>query len=192
MNGLVKYSSSFSFATESNDDLVQEAAQVFEKRIKTFNPRTIKRTSDKIFYTAGVLRLVWNTNLLYGISEGEIRIAKEEQTLLIHFVIKFHELLALSVVPIFGAFVIMDSIPEKGIAFLLVVCITYAANVLMTILRYRRFVKRTMEDWLAEKRQVPISEVQKQWMRDTNKCDACGYSISVMDLVCPDCGLRLQ
>lgn len=192
MTGAVEYSNSFSFATESDDDLVQEAVQAFEDRIKTFKPRTIKHTLDKIVYTAGVMRLVLNTNLLYVISDGEIRIERKEQRLIVHFVIRFYELIALSVIPAVGALVIMDSILEKLIGVLLVACVSYGANAFIAIVRYRRFVKRTMEDWLSQRKPITISEVQKEWIQDKNKCDACGYSISDTDVECPDCRLRLR
>ena len=75
---------------------------------------------------------------------------------------------------------------------LLVVCVYYGANVFITILRYRKFVKGTIVDWLSQKKTHPISEVQKEWIQNKNKCDACGYSISDTDVECPDCGLRLR
>lgn len=177
---------------ESDNDSVQEAVHVFEEKIKTFKPRTIKRTSDKIFYTAGIMRLVLNSNILYGISEGEIRIEKKELKLIVHFVIRFYELIALSVIPIVGALVLMDSIQDKLIGVLLVICVSYGASAFLTIVRYKRFVRRTMEDWLSQKKPISISEVQKAWIQDANKCDACGYSISDTDVKCPDCGLTLR
>ena len=192
MTGVAKYSNSFSFAIESDDDVVQEVVQAFESRIKIFKPRTIKHTSDRVFYTAGVMRLVLNTNLLYGISDGEIRIERKEQTLLVHFVIRFYELIAISMILAVGALVIMDSILAKLVGLLLVVGVSYGVNVFITIVRYRKFVKRTMEDWLSQKKTIIINQVEKEWNQDKNKCDACGYSISDTDLECPDCGLRLQ
>jgi hypothetical protein len=192
MKGLVEYSNSISIETESSDNLVPEALHVFEKRVKEFRPKTIKKTTDKIFYTGGVMRFVLNVNLLYCISEGEIRVESSQQTLFVHYVIKFYELVALSVIPAVGALVVMDSILEKVIGVLLVVFVSYGANALITILRYRRFVRKTLEDWLSERKPISISKDQKEWIDDSSKCDACGCIISDKDVECPDCGLRLR
>lgn len=127
-----------------------------------------------------------------NVSEGEIRIERKGQILIVHYIIKFYELAALSVIPAIGAFVITDSIWEKLIGVLFVVCIFYGANVLITILRYRRFVKNTVQDWLSEKKPMLISEDQQEWIKNTNKCDACGCAIADIDVECPDCGLRLR
>jgi hypothetical protein len=171
---------------------VQEAVRAFAERIQAFKPRVIKQGDDKIFYTAGVLRLVSNVNLLYAISEGEIKIEKKEHTLIVHYVIRFHELVALSIIPAVGALVVMDSIIGKVIGLLLVVLFSYGGNVLITILRYKRFIKNTADAWLEERKSIPISEEQKEWIENPNKCDGCGYSLSATDILCPDCGLTLR
>jgi hypothetical protein len=192
MNSIVEYSNSLSLTTDSHDDLVQDALTVFEEKLKNFKPRTIKKVHNRLFYTAGVMRLVFNSNLLYGISEGEINIEKKEQTLIVHYVIRFYELLALSVIPAVGALVIMDSILEKVIGISLVITVSYGANVLITILRYKRFIKTTVTAWLNEKKPVTIGEEQQEWITNLNKCDACGHVISDTDINCPDCGLSLR
>jgi hypothetical protein len=192
MNGLLGYSNSLSFATESKDNLVQEAVQLFEERIKEFRPRTIKRTTDKIFYTAGVLRLVLNANLLYPISEGEIKIEKIGATLIINYVIRFYELFALSVIPAVGVLIFVDPIIAKMIVLLLSLLVGYGGNVFITILRYKRFIRNTVKVLLEAKKTVSISEEQKEWIENLNRCDACGHVLSTTDVVCPDCGLSLQ
>jgi hypothetical protein len=192
MKNLVEYSNSVSFTIDSDKDVVQEAVEIFSERISALKPRTIRQTGNKVFYTAGVMRLVLNANLLYGISEGELRIEQRNQILIVHYVIRFYELIALSVIPAVGALVIIDSIMGKAIGILLVLCVSYGANVLLTILRYKRFIKTTVTEWLSEKNSVPMSEEQKEWIENLNKCNACGFVISVADKECPDCGLRLQ
>ncbi len=37
-----------------------------------------------------------------------------------------------------------------------------------------------------------FSEEQKEWMNDKNRCPACGYFLSDIDLICPECGLHLK
>ena len=33
---------------------------------------------------------------------------------------------------------------------------------------------------------------QKNWISDPDKCPACGYDISMYDINCPDCGIKLR
>jgi hypothetical protein len=193
MISLTEYSNSLSLTINStDDDLVQDAVEVLKESIKTCNPRTLKQTQDGIFYTSGVMRLVSNMNLLYGISEGEIKIEKKDQTLMVQYVIRFYELIALSVIPAVGVLVILDSVKEKIIGLLIVFFFCYGAYALITILRYDAFIKKTMKDWLSDRDTVAIDEEQKEWINNINKCDACGHLISSTDTQCPDCGLRLQ
>ena len=37
-----------------------------------------------------------------------------------------------------------------------------------------------------------ISDEQKKWIKDVNRCPACGEYIINLDLDCPDCGLRIK
>jgi len=37
-----------------------------------------------------------------------------------------------------------------------------------------------------------FTEEQKEWMSDKNRCSACGEEITIYDLNCPDCGLKLK
>jgi hypothetical protein len=191
MKRLAEYSNCISIETQPYDD-VAEALQYFEQRIEKFRPGTIKKTTDKLVFTGGVMRFTLNINLLYCISEGEIRIEKKEQKMFVHYVIKFYELVALSVIPAIGALVVRDSILDKIIGVSLVVFVSYGGNALITIWRYRRFVNNTLRNWASEKTPIVIGKDQKEWMRDANKCDACGYAISIRDVECPDCGLRLR
>jgi hypothetical protein len=188
----LEYSNSISFTSHSNDDDVKEAVQVLTKRIKSSSPRTIKQAQSKIFYTAGVMRLVLNANLLYGITEGEIEVEKNDRTLVVHYVIRFYESFALSVIPAIGALVLIDTILGKIAGVFFVLGVIYGGNVLISILRYKRFIKNTIKDWLLEKKPVEISEEQKDWMSDQSKCDACGHPVSLNDTECPDCGLSLR
>ena len=192
MNGLAEYSNAVAVTIDSEDDVVQEAVSVFNERLQSFKPRTIKRTPNGLRYTAGVMRLVWTVNLLYSISDGELTIEKRDQTLTVHYVIRFHEIIALSVIPAASAIVILDSVMAKTIGVVLVLLVHFVGNVLMTILRYKRFIKKTLHNWLLERKPIAMSDDQKEWIGNANKCDACGYSISVADVECPDCGLSLR
>lgn len=192
MNGLIDYSNSLSFKVDPEETLAQEAVQVLVERIRALKPRTIIQTTGKIRYTAGVVRLVWNFNLLYAISEGEIKVEGKEQTLIVHYVITFYEAAALSVIPAVGALVIVESVIGKVIGLLLVLIVSYGGNILITILRYNRFINSTIKGWLKEKKTIPISEEQKEWMENPDKCDACGHILTTPESICPDCGLSLR
>ncbi len=37
-----------------------------------------------------------------------------------------------------------------------------------------------------------LSNEQKEWINNPDKCPACGYYIDVFDLYCPDCGLKVK
>jgi len=37
-----------------------------------------------------------------------------------------------------------------------------------------------------------LSEEQKIWLNDKNRCPACGFFLSDIDLICPECGLHLK
>jgi len=37
-----------------------------------------------------------------------------------------------------------------------------------------------------------FTDEQKMWMSDKNRCSACGEEITIYDLNCPDCGLKLK
>jgi len=36
------------------------------------------------------------------------------------------------------------------------------------------------------------TDEQKKWMKDKNRCPACGEEITIYDMHCPDCGLKLK
>ncbi len=37
-----------------------------------------------------------------------------------------------------------------------------------------------------------LSAEQKEWLKDKNRCPACGYFLSSIDLTCPECDLQLN
>ena len=37
-----------------------------------------------------------------------------------------------------------------------------------------------------------LSEEQQIWLNDKNRCPACGFFLSDIDLICPECGLHLK
>jgi hypothetical protein len=40
--------------------------------------------------------------------------------------------------------------------------------------------------------EVQISKLQEDWMKDNNRCPACGCDISVFDTQCPICGIKVR
>ncbi|MEN8120794.1 MAG: zinc ribbon domain-containing protein [Bacteroidota bacterium] len=40
--------------------------------------------------------------------------------------------------------------------------------------------------------QEGFTDEQKKWLKDKNRCPACGEEITIYDLHCPDCGLKLK
>ncbi len=59
----------------------------------------------------------------------------------------------------------------------------YVRSVLSKILKTNK---------LSVTEQETFSKEQEEWMNDKNRCPACGYFLSDIDLVCPDCGLHLK
>jgi len=40
--------------------------------------------------------------------------------------------------------------------------------------------------------QEGFTDEQKKWLKDKNRCPACGEEITIYDLNCPECGLKLK
>lgn len=193
MINVLQYSNTISIDVGSgHDTLVKDAVAMVKKSIKAYKPGTLTQTQNTIFYRAGMLRLVWSVNLLFGISEGEITVEKKADVVEVFYVIKFYELFVLSFFAALWAVVILNGVALKIIGLLFIMLGLYGVPVLVTVLRYKNFIKTIVKHLLLGKHSVVIDEEQKKWINDIDTCDACGHRVSPTDAQCPECGLRLR
>ena len=67
----------------------------------------------------------------------------------------------------------------------------------LNIMVINSFINSTFTDILKKYKifineKESFSEEQKKWLNDKNRCPACGYYLSEIDLSCPECGLHLK
>lgn len=54
------------------------------------------------------------------------------------------------------------------------------------------FLKILKNNKLSVPEKESLSDEQELWLNDKNRCPACGYFLSDIDLICPECGLHLK
>ena len=70
--------------------------------------------------------------------------------------------------------------------------IFFSANVLFIESGIRKLIKSTdFYQNLNPGKEGQFSKEQMKWMKDVNKCPACGEKLNLYDINCPECGLKL-
>ncbi len=194
MMNLMRYRNSVAINSNRDIEVVKlEFLGLIKSNLERLEPTELKQKGDTLVYSAGIFRLVsvyWTWNLLTHISEGQIQVRKNGDTLCVNYEIQFTGLFVISLLKSLASLVIVEDFLFKFIVSLLVIIWLYGGNAGLTILRYKRFIKRTISEVL-EDDAPQISKLQEEWISDSTKCDACGYMINHNDKVCPDCGISL-
>ncbi len=97
------------------------------------------------------------------------------------------------IVIIFTAFFLYASLNVYLWFALLFTVFFYALNIMIINGYIHSIFLKILKD-----NNVPINEIeslseeQKTWMNDKNRCPACGHLLSDIDLICPECGLHMK
>ena len=192
LKSAIRYRKSISFTSTRDIELVnRELLEITKAKLEKLKPSSLKQNGNILIYTGGILRFVWNWNLLNPISEGLIQIESQKNKLIVKYEIQFVEIFVISIFTAILACFIVDNIFAKLIVPLASIFWIFGMPVGITIYRYNRFIKRIISKQVEE--DTPqLSIEQEQWISDPTKCDACGHHIEQTDMFCPDCGITLD
>lgn len=69
----------------------------------------------------------------------------------------------------------------------------YQLNILMNTYSVERLIKEAIGNNRYEFTSSEIlSAEQIEWIKDKNRCSACGQYLEVTDVICPECGIRIK
>lgn len=192
MNKITTYQNSISFCTTKDPQIVKyEIFERFQMKLENLKASSIKSDEDSISYKVDLIRFVHNWNLLNPISDGDIRIETYENKINVKYQIKFTDLFVISCLMAFASILIPVILIAKIIIPLVIFLIFYGLNVLICILRYQHFIKKTISKVL--EKDIPLISIeQEEWIADNSKCDACGASLNPTDKYCQSCGLLVR
>jgi hypothetical protein len=121
------------------------------KMLRKVKATNIISNGHEVSFKVGIFRFVINTNILTPISYGRITVKNSNESLEIHYQLKFIELFVIVtiMVPLFFGSVLVS---QKDISFLLIASILCGAwfwlfgmNYLITIWRFPSFVKEAFQ-----------------------------------------------
>lgn len=189
-NGIL-YRNQLTFSLRNPDDGVQ-IQSVIGERLKALGLRKYTRRGNTLSFTAGMMRLKSNWNVLNGITAGTIEMAQSGDEVIVCYELLFSELLAVSVFSVVSVVVFSEGWLWKIVLGLLALAVVYGLNVVISIYRFRRLLQDCINSLKAPDDFHAVSAQQKMWMDNSDQCSACGAAITSQHHVCPDCGITLR
>ncbi|OQY01759.1 MAG: hypothetical protein B6I20_07435 [Bacteroidetes bacterium 4572_117] len=171
---------------ESEDIGIDLAISSYLSHIKGLNFAEFKQEGDAISFLTNRLLI----NLKYNV---KLNIKKDER-IFVEYDIDLMPLIKATIILIvltafFSSFGMTVFLWFSFISSL----IFYFANLLFV----DNFIKKTIKSaylylQLNPYLQDGFTDEQRKWLNDKNRCPACGEEITIYDLNCPDCGLKLK
>lgn len=167
-------------------------------KLRFYNPTSLEIDKDTILFSNGILSFAFGNSPFSRFNKGKITLLKRDDN-----VVEIEAELSFKTLAIaWGTLIIAASvvvIQSKQFVVLPAIFTVLFLNGLFFVLKFRWFlrgsIKRIKKEFEKEKSQTEalyfVSDTQKEWMADSTKCPACGFSIKPSDTICPDCGLNL-
>ncbi len=193
MKNITKYKNSAYFTTINDPQIVKNGLfKSFQSKLENLKASTINQEESYISYTVEVFRFVSNWNLLSPISDGYIEIEPIKNKIVVNYQIRFNDLFFIACFMAFASFIVSFNVSDTIFDKILFPCIMfllyYGLNVLICILRYQHFIKKTIA-CVIEKEKPLFTKEQEVWIADDSKCDGCGAPLKPTDKYCQACGL---
>jgi hypothetical protein len=129
---------------------VEGATLRLERGLELLKPKRLDRTGSQIRFKSGAARLVSNTNLLVPIGSGELSVQPNSGGLAVAYRLHFTQILLIATVMVlgfFGPFLLNAPNLTRGEAgvFLFGMWLwLFGGNVVITLIRFPRWIKRTL------------------------------------------------
>lgn len=157
-----------------------------------------KKLKDKSGHNTGLT----NGNLVYSAQAGifkfeyDVKISVENRAddININYEINISRIInVILIIVIFSALISFFSVKLFLISSFLFSSLFYVLN----LIYINGLVKKDLESSIGENlyrfnEKEEFTDEQLDWMKDKFRCPACGEYLSIFDIDCPDCGLRIK
>ena len=152
-----------------------------------------QKTSDLIF-EENLIKMT-SKNSIFGFEyETDFKVTGTDKEVNIEYEFHLDKLIKITLLlVVFTAFFSYFNVTAFLIFSALLAIIFYSANLFFINSYLQKIIRKAVGiNEFDFEGSEELSKKQKEWMKNPSKCSACGHNITIYDLYCPDCGLRIK